>query len=138
VKGGEAVESIVVAIDTSGSIDDKMIKEFLTEVAGMIQAYKIETLYVLSIDAALQTTNKFKNPRDLRTLKVDIKGGGGTDFRPAFDFIEDVLRKQFTVLIYITDAMGTFPDTPQYQNKVIWCVKGDGKVPFGKRVQLGD
>lgn len=139
VKGGEAVDCIVVAIDTSGSIDAEMINEFLTEVAGMIAAYKIENLHVISIDDKLRTVNKFKSPRDLKSLKVDIKGGGGTDFIPAFDYVEDELRKKFTVLIYITDAMGTFPTpAPAYQNKVIWCVKGDGKVPFGKRVQLGD
>lgn len=139
VKGGESIDSVVVAIDTSGSIDAEMINEFLTEVAGMIAAYKLENLVVISIDDKIRTVNKFKSPRDLKTLKVDIKGGGGTDFIPVFDYIEDVMRKKFSVLIYITDAMGSFPTpAPAYANKVIWCVKGTGSVPFGKRVQLGD
>lgn len=138
VKGGEAIDCVVVGIDTSGSIDNEMINEFLTEVAGIIQAYKVENLIVIPIDDEIRAVNKFKNPRDLTKVKVEIKGGGGTDFRPFFKWIENNVNNKFSLAVYITDAAGTFPSTPAYQNKVIWCVKGEGKVPFGKRIALGD
>lgn len=138
IRRGEEIKDVVVAIDTSGSINDEMIKEFLTEVAGIIQAYRIENLYVISIDDEIRTVNKFKSPRDLKTLKVDIKGGGGTDFVPVFDWI-DKHCKNFSIMVYITDAQGRFPTpAPIYKDKCIWCVKGSTGVPFGKRIQLGD
>src|SRR6185369_15533391 len=133
VRRGEEIKDVVVGIDTSGSIDKEMINEFLTEVAGIIQAYRIQNLYVLSVDDKIRTVNKFKNPRNLKTLDVQIKGGGGTDFIPVFDWI-DANCKNFSILVYITDAQGRFPNPePTYKNKCIWAVKGSTGVPFGKR-----
>lgn len=138
VRKGDSLENVVVAVDTSGSIDGKMINEFLTEVAGMISSYRIENLWVLPIDTKIHHENRFKNPRDIKNLNIVIKGGGGTDFKPVFHWIDHKLRKQFAVLIYLTDAIGSFPNTPEYASKIIWCVKGPGKVPFGKRVAMDD
>ena len=138
IRRSEEIKDVVVGIDTSGSIDKEMINEFLTEVSGIIQAYRIETLYVLSVDDKIRTINKFKSPRSLKTLDVQIKGGGGTDFIPVFDWIDENC-KNFSIMVYITDAQGRFPEpAPTYKGKCIWAVKGSTGVPFGKRIQLGE
>ena len=67
-------------------------------------------------------------------LPVHIQGGGGTSFRPPFEWLERADR-QPDVLIYFTDARGTFPAVePHYP--VLWLVKGSSPVPWGQRIQL--
>jgi predicted metal-dependent peptidase len=68
------------------------------------------------------------------TLPEEISGGGGTDFRPVFDWVEQD-RISPDLLVYFTDAQGRFPERePPYP--VIWLVKGKSRVPFGDRIQL--
>jgi predicted metal-dependent peptidase len=67
-------------------------------------------------------------------LPAEISGGGGTDFRPLFDWIE---REHLSpdLLIYFTDAEGQFPARePSFP--VAWLVKGKAPTPFGIRIQL--
>jgi predicted metal-dependent peptidase len=63
-----------------------------------------------------------------------LTGGGGTSFRPVFQWIDRAgLRPD--LLVYFTDAEGQFPECePPYP--VIWLVKGRAKVPWGQRIQL--
>ena len=66
------------------------------------------------------------------TLPKTFSGGGGTDFRPVFEWIN---QQSPQLLVYFTDCNGRFPDiTPHYS--VIWLVKGNASVPFGQRIQL--
>ncbi len=61
-------------------------------------------------------------------------GGGGTSFRPVFQWVEQQ-RLRPDLLVYFTDADGAFPaDQPTYP--VIWLVKGKSEVPWGQRIQL--
>ena len=63
-----------------------------------------------------------------------VSGGGGTDFRPLFDWVEG-LPASPDLLVYVTDAEGRFPERePNYP--VVWLVKGKSSVPFGTRIQL--
>ena len=63
-----------------------------------------------------------------------LKGGGGTSFRPVFEWLE-VNGIEPQSLVYFTDADGEFPQKePNFP--VIWLVKGKTKVPWGQRVQL--
>ena len=73
-------------------------------------------------------------PWDTMQLPAGIAGGGGTDFRPVFDWVEHENRSP-NMLVYFTDAEGDFPKTPP-NYPVIWLVKGKGAVPWGERVQL--
>ena len=67
---------------------------------------------------------------------TQVKGGGGTDFRPVFRWIDQQDMTPDT-LLYFTDACGEFPDyEPTYP--VVWLVKGKAKPPFGARIQLND
>jgi predicted metal-dependent peptidase len=68
------------------------------------------------------------------TLPQEIAGGGTTDFRPVFDWINRQDQAP-DLLIYFTDAQGVFPSAvPPYP--VLWLVKGKADVPWGIRVQL--
>lgn len=143
IRKSEKLDSIVIIVDTSGSITDALIKTFMSEVAGVLAAYPVEIMYILSADDKVRTVNKLKNPRllsglkiDTKGQKIDIKGGGGTDFEPAFQWIDKDLKGQPNIVIYLTDLEGHFPAKPKYDKKVIWCTIIDHPVPFGKKINI--
>jgi predicted metal-dependent peptidase len=125
---------MVVAIDTSGSIKDSEMEEFVNEVdalKGQIRA----RITLLPCDAALCEGAPFRfEPWEEFSRPRDLKGGGGTSFVPVFQWIgkEGI---QPDLLVYFTDAEGEFPkQEPPYP--VIWLVKGRSQVPWGQRIQL--
>ena len=125
---------VVAAIDTSGSISDDELREFVTELdalKGQVRARV--TLLACDNHVADQAPWEFE-PWDTMQLPDDLPGGGGTDFRPVFDWVEHENRTP-NMLVYFTDAEGDFPKVPP-NYPVIWLVKGKGAVPWGERVQL--
>ena len=125
---------VIAAIDTSGSISDDELREFVSELdalKGQVRA----RVTLLACDFKLADNAPWEyEPWDAMTLPNDIEGGGGTDFRPVFDWVELENRSPH-LLVYFTDAEGDFPKlAPSYP--VIWLVKGKGDVPWGERVQL--
>jgi len=125
---------LVVALDTSGSIRDDEVREFIDEVdalKGQVRA----RVTLLPCDAKLCAGAPFVfEPWEQFCRPRDLAGGGGTSFRPVFQWIEQHgLRPD--LLVYFTDADGDFPDRePPYP--VIWLVKGRSGVPWGQRIQL--
>lgn len=125
---------VVVAIDTSGSIKDSEMEEFIDEVdalKGQIRA----RVTLLPCDAALCEGAPFRfEPWEEFSRPRDLKGGGGTSFVPVFQWVgkEGI---QPDLLVYFTDADGEFPkEEPPYP--VVWLVKGRSQVPWGQRIQL--
>jgi predicted metal-dependent peptidase len=125
---------LVVALDTSGSIKDTEVEEFIQEIdalKGQVRA----RVTLLPCDAALCPGAPFRfEPWEQFCRPRDIKGGGGTSFLPVFKWVESE-GVQPDLLVYFTDADGEFPKTePHYP--VIWLVKGRGQIPWGQRIQL--
>jgi predicted metal-dependent peptidase len=129
----EGIE-VVAAIDTSGSISDDELREFVTELDALKGQVRARiTLLACDNHVAEAAPWEFE-PWDTMQLPTDIEGGGGTDFRPVFDWVEHENRSP-NMLVYFTDAEGDFPKLPP-NYPVIWLVKGKGAVPWGERVQL--
>ncbi|MEQ1593111.1 MAG: VWA-like domain-containing protein [Thiobacillaceae bacterium] len=125
---------VIAAIDTSGSIGNEELREFVTELdalKGQVRA----RVTLLACDYKISDNSPWEyEPWDAMDLPKDVEGGGGTDFRPVFDWVE-LENRSPNLLVYFTDAEGDFPRfAPSYP--VIWLVKGKGVVPWGERVQL--
>jgi len=125
---------LCVVLDTSGSIGNEELAQFATEVdalKGQIRA----RVTVHACDERLDARGPWQfEPWQPVELPKKIGGGGGTSFVPVFDWIA-VERRRPDLLLYFTDAEGTFPaQAPDYP--VVWLVKGRGKVPWGERIQL--
>lgn len=121
---------LVVAIDTSGSVSGEEMKEFCAEIDG-IKGQIRAGITLLACDSHLSGPWHFE-PWDEFSPPQSFEGGGGTDFRPVFEWAEKAHPR---LLLYFTDAMGEFPESePAYP--VIWLVKGKGAVPWGERIQL--
>ena len=125
---------VVVAVDTSGSIRREEISQFIAEIdaiKGQIRA----RITLLPCDAALAEDAPWVyEPWEDFKLPEKIQGGGGTDFRPVFEWVDSIDMKP-QLLLYFTDADGEFPQHPP-DYAVIWLVKGKNKTPWGERVQL--
>ncbi|MFN3593373.1 MAG: DUF2201 family putative metallopeptidase [Thiobacillaceae bacterium] len=126
--------NVVVALDTSGSIKDQELREFLSEVDALKGQVRAEVV-LHACDDKLCPGGPWRFAQwEAITLPEGLSGKGGTDFRPVFDWIERE-RLNPDLLVYFTDAEGQFPERePQYP--VVWLVKGKAPVPFGARIQL--
>lgn len=126
--------NVAVGIDVSGSVDDKDMSEFLSEVDA-IKANMRAKITLLPCDAALVEGSPWSfEPWEELKIPAKIKGGGGTDFCPVFEWL-DLQDQNPDLLVYFTDCQGTFPEVmPSYP--VIWLVKGKDTAPWGQRVQL--
>lgn len=124
----------VVALDVSGSVNDKELRDCLSEInaiKGQVRA--AVTLLACDSEVVEGFPCRFE-PWEEATLPNDMPGGGSTDFRPVFTWTQQQDQPP-DILVYFTDAQGYFPATPP-NFPVIWLVKGKSPVPWGTRVQL--
>lgn len=128
----EELKPIAIAVDTSGSIGQEELDRFAAEITGILQDCKTSCT-VIYCDTEVQRTEEFNSDTP---VKLNPKGGGGTDFRPIFQYIEKH-GLGISCLIYLTDMEGEFPETvPNYP--VLWAKIGDSKInpPFGEEVKI--
>ena len=125
---------LVVALDTSGSIKEKEFGEFVAEINALKGQLRAKVT-LLACDAALADGAPWSfEPWEEFTLPESFQGGGGTSFKPVFDWVAQQ-GAQPQSLVYFTDAEGEFPEKePSYP--VLWLIKGKNPVPWGQRIQL--
>jgi predicted metal-dependent peptidase len=125
---------LVVALDISGSIHDQEMGEFLAEV-NALKGQMRARVTLLACDSQLAPESPWIfEAWDEFSLPDKITGGGGTSFKPVFEWLERQGQRP-DLLVYFTDAEGAFPEQePGYP--VLWLVKGKRKTPWGQRIQL--
>jgi predicted metal-dependent peptidase len=128
--------NIVVAIDTSGSVQDYELAEFANEIENMRMVHKVKSILVIECDARVQPGGVYElKPGD--KVRNNFQGRGGTDFRPVFEYIA-AAKSKLDMLIYLTDSQGQWPEQkPQYP--VIWAVTKEtalAQIPWGDVVFL--
>jgi predicted metal-dependent peptidase len=128
----ETVE-LCVAIDTSGSIDNELLKEFLSEIVGMSKEFEQIKVRILTCDTQIHDDYELTNGEVERLSKMAIHGGGGTDFKPVFERLKN---DDVKALIYFTDGYGDFPNSkPKFMT--IWAMPDKGvAIPFGELITL--
>lgn len=127
---------VFLAVDTSGSINQPGMAQFLSEVQAILGAYPHLEASLYYADAACYGPYELSVDSEL----PKPKGGGGTDFRPFFQIIERELDgSAHGVCIYLTDGYGIFPaNAPQIPT--LWVLSPGGisekEVPFGEAIRL--
>lgn len=122
----------LVAVDTSGSVDDLAVRALVGEVQGVLGAYPHVKAVLYYADTAPY------GPYELRPGDAipDPQGGGGTDFRPIFELLD---KHEPDVLIYLTDGYGDFPEQAP-KTQTLWVVPPGGLedegFPFGDVLRL--
>jgi len=129
----EETIDVSVAIDMSGSISDKMAKDFLSEVKGIMDEYKDFKLDLWCFDTAVYNYAKFTGDTADEILDYKVKGGGGTDFDVNFDFMKEqgIEPKRF---IMFTDGYpcGSWGDENYCESLFVIHGTEDIISPFGQ------
>jgi predicted metal-dependent peptidase len=107
--------NILVAIDASGSIGSEELREFLASVNTLFK-YDIDKVDVMPFDAKLGEIVTFRKARK----DLLIKGRGGTDFVPVFEFYDT--HPEYTGLIVFTDGCAPAPPPLKSKKKAVWVI----------------
>jgi len=127
----EGVGEIAIAVDCSGSVGARQLGLFEAEVRSILAGQRPQLVHVLYFDAAVQKVDTYQAGQPVSLSPV---GGGGTDFRPCFNWLEGQGIVPQT-LVFLTDLCGTFPsEAPTFS--VIWASTEDRRAPFGEVVPM--
>jgi predicted metal-dependent peptidase len=123
--------TIVIGVDTSGSIGEDELAQFAGEISAISDEAQPEAIHVVYCDAAVQSSQQF-GPSE--PINLEPKGGGGTDFRPVFEWV-DANQIVPVCLIYLTDlCCHSYPPIPDYP--VLWVTESRREAPFGETVRI--
>jgi hypothetical protein len=123
----EGVGEICIAVDCSGSINARQLGLFEAEVRSILAGQQPRLVHVLSFDTEVQKVETYLPGQPVKLAPI---GGGGTDFRPCFRWLEEQGITPQT-LVFLTDLCGTFPsDVPPYP--VLWASTDNRAVPLGR------
>jgi predicted metal-dependent peptidase len=128
---GEFVE-FAVAVDTSGSIADEELNQFISEIKNISENFEDYRVHIFACDADVHDIYEIESYDDWPTT---YHGRGGTAFIPVFNAIAE-RGLNISCLLYLTDSYGTFPDVaPDYP--VMWVINNpQGTAPWGEIVRL--
>jgi len=98
VKPGERID-VAVAIDQSGSINEKQARHMLSEVKGIMEQFDEYAIHVWTFDTKIYNPQIYTNDSDEQIEDYDIQGGGGTDIGANWEFMRenDISPRQFVV-----------------------------------------
>lgn len=114
------IEDFAIVIDTSMSCSGELVRKFLEETYSVLQEnesfFKKINVHIIQCDEQVHSDYKITNEQDLKNYMehMELYGQGGTDFRPAFEYVDQLIeKKEFTDLrglIYFTDGYGIYPN----------------------------
>lgn len=141
-KETRAVHDFAIAIDTSESVSGDLVQAFMRKTYNILKQAENFTdrvnIHVIQCDARVQEDTKITSLEelDLYLENLELKGFGGTDFRPVFEYVNLLVEKgefsDLRGLVYFTDGQGTFPRRqPAYDAVFVFLDDGysDPMVP---------
>jgi predicted metal-dependent peptidase len=132
----ECMGEIVIAIDTSGSVYGELFQKFMSEVDDVLARLRPSKTTILQCDTSITDVREY-NSGDRIGVDFQMKGGGGTDFRPVFDWVEKS-NVNPRVLVFFTDGYGAYPPRPPGYD-VLWVDYGNYQnYPFGEVIRTGN
>ncbi|KXA96027.1 hypothetical protein AKJ37_06250, partial [candidate division MSBL1 archaeon SCGC-AAA259I09] len=132
---------MAIAVDTSGSIREDVLKKFLSEVEGILQSADSYRARLLACDAKVHSDMSIGQEKGLDVEKAveefskRLKGRGGTRYSPVFEALDE---EKIRVLVYLTDGRCSENlEKPRYD--VVWVLPEGGTekhLGFGEVVKL--
>jgi len=131
----EAFGKIVIFIDTSGSVCDKSLQQFLGEINAISQMANYEEIITVPVDYIVHEKGimRFKSGEHITHMRVD--GRGGTSFIPAFEWLDNHPEIKPFRVIYMTDMEGAFPPKP-CKYPTMWLATTNIKAPWGTTIPI--
>lgn len=125
------IKEFVIAIDTSGSVSGKAVEGFVRKTYSILKSE--ETFFgkvnirLIQCDTNIREAVKITDENELERYieRMEIKGLGGTDFRPVFEYVDKLMGEGELIslkgLIYFTDGDGIYPDrAPCYDTAFVY------------------
>ena len=149
-KDEKRVRDFAIVIDTSASCMGALVRSFLKKTYDILKgtesfSSKIN-VHIIQCDNEVRSDTKITSDSDFDDFIAHAKlsGYGGTDFRPAFDYVDELIDEgeyeNFKGLIYFTDGYGIYPGkAPEYDTMFVFVKRDELKpeVPWwGIRVEL--
>jgi len=127
---------VAVAVDTSGSVGEEELGEFMSEVSGILDSVKNFRAELFACDAKVHAHETARSKQDFQKFMEKCEGGGGTDFRPVFEELKD---ENVDCLVYLTDGRGKYP-AAKPSCDVVWAlnkrVPSRYDPPFGRKILM--
>ena len=115
-------EEFVIVIDTSESCPPEAVKAFLEEACSALTDsetfFRKVNIHILQCDVQVVSDVRLTSKEEVEKYMADvtIQGGGGTDFRPAFAYIDGLIQQgefqNLKGMVYLTDGIGQYPAAP--------------------------
>jgi len=129
------VRDFVIAIDTSGSVSRRTVHDFVQKTYTILKSeesfFSRVDIHILQCDVQVRDAALINCEQELESYidGLELKGFGGTDFRPVFEYVDSVRAegglRELKGLIYFTDGLGTFPEkAPDYEAAFVF-LQGD-------------
>ncbi len=115
---------ISIMIDLSGSIAEKELTDFLSEICGMARAYQERiTMRIFSHDVECYDNGEVRNGNIEKIKKMELKGGGGTSFSRPLEYLKEnnIVPK---CMIWLTDGYGDEIENPPFP--ICWVLSDGG------------
>lgn len=113
------IRDFVIVIDTSGSVAGDLVQTFIQKTYNILKStesfFTKINLHIIQCDAAIQEDVKITTQHEFDDYlkNMTLHGFGGTDFRPAFSYVNSLMDtgefENLKGLIYFTDGFGDFP-----------------------------
>ena len=129
----EPMIDIAVAIDTSGSIGEDMLRDFLGEIQGIMDSFPAYRIHVFCFDTEVHNPAQYNSDNLDQITDYEPGGGGGTDFTAIYDYLkaEEIEPKR---LVVFTDGypFGSWGD--ENYTDTVWILHGTTSIvpPWGQ------
>lgn len=123
---------VVLAVDASGSVGDVETAEYNGHINRIMETCNPESMTVIYCDTYVQAVEEY-TVEDL-PIKIKVPGGGGTSFKPVFDYIDDNDIDP-EVVIYLTDGYGDQDDFTS-THETIWLTTHNENFSWGKVIKF--
>lgn len=127
----------VLSVDVSRSVSDAELRKYVREISGILDMCKPDRVLIIQHDTSIRAVREWEPHDEFTDLK--IRGRGGTNIQPIFDYIEEKIDQPIDWLICFSDMeIWDFPDRAPEDYDVLWCSTGREDKPFGTLVMLRD
>ncbi len=132
MKNDEMID-IAIGIDASGSIDERMLRDFLSEVQGIMDQFQAYRIHIFTFDTRVYNPATY-NSDNLDTIcDYEVKGGGGTDFDAIYNYLKEEQIEPKRLVVF-TDGypFGSWGD--ENYADTVWIIHGNTTVvpPWGQ------
>lgn len=134
------VKEFVIVIDTSASCNGETVRKFLMKTYDVLMSsasfFREVNIHILECDMKVWEDIKVTDRDTFKAMIENFRftGFGATDFRPAFDYVDELIRKKefanLKGMIYFTDGFGIYPERcPDYDVIFAFLNDDEGRAP---------